>query len=132
MPLSSLSDGFTEINSLIARYNRDDQVHAVGNSGTSLSLDSGSTSGLVKTITLTGNCTLTLTGSVSGSVATLELYLTQDGTGSRTITWPAAVKWPAGAAPTLSTAAGAVDCIVLRTVNAGTTWLGNLVGKAYA
>ena len=31
------------------------------------------------------------------------LILVQDGTGSRTATWPATVKWPSGTAPTLST-----------------------------
>lgn len=54
----------------------------------------------------------------------------EDGTGSRTVTWPAAVKW-AGGAPTLSTAAAA-DRIVLVTYNAGTTWYADLVGKGYA
>lgn len=37
------------------------------------------------------------------------LKLIQDGTGSRTATWPATVKWPSGTAPTLSTAASSVD-----------------------
>lgn len=107
-------------------------IHAVGNSGTSLTIDASSASGWVKTITLTGNCTFTLSGASAGRVTTLELYLTQDGTGSRTVTWPAAVKWDGGTAPTLSTTAGTIDCIVLRTVNGGTTWLANMAGKGYA
>jgi len=41
----------------------------------------------------------------------LLLVLVQDGTGSRTATWPATVKWPGGTAPTLSTGANAVDII---------------------
>jgi hypothetical protein len=106
-------------------------VHAVGNSGTALTLDAASASGYVKTITLTGNCTFTLTGATAGQVAALELILTQDGTGSRTVTWPASVKW-AGGAPTLSTAAAAVDRIVLTSYNGGTTWYGDLVGRGYA
>lgn len=106
-------------------------VHAVGNSGTALTIDASSTSGWVKTITLTGNCTFTLTGAVSGRATTLELVLTQDATGGRTIIWPASVRWP-GAAPTLSTVAGAVDRIILTTYNNGTTWYGDLVGKGYA
>lgn len=106
-------------------------VHAVGNSGVSLTLDAAATAGYVKTITLTANCTFTLTGASAGQATTLELILTQDGTGSRTATWPASVKW-AGGAPTLSTAAGAVDRLVLTTYNAGTTWYGDLIGKGYA
>jgi len=39
------------------------------------------------------------------------IKLVQDGVGSRTATWPATVKWPGGTAPTLSTAAGAIDLI---------------------
>ena len=106
-------------------------VHAVGNSGTALTLDASSASGAVKTITLTGNCTFTLTGAASGRAVGLELILTQDGTGSRTVTWPASVKW-SGGAPVLSTAAGAVDRVVLVSYNNGTTWYADLIGKAYA
>jgi hypothetical protein len=39
------------------------------------------------------------------------LALTQDGTGSRTVTWGANYKWQGGTAPTLSTAASAKDVI---------------------
>ena len=40
------------------------------------------------------------------------LMMVQDGTGSRTATWPATVKWPNnGTAPTLSTGGGEIDII---------------------
>lgn len=42
--------------------------------------------------------------------------------GAYAITWPAAVKWPSGTAPTL-TAAG-VDVLVFITDDGGTTWRG--------
>jgi hypothetical protein len=106
-------------------------VHAVGNSGTALTLDASSTSGWVKTITMTGNCTFTLTGATAGQITTLELVLTQDATGNRTATWPASVKW-SGGAPVLSGTASAVDRILLTSYNGGTTWYGDLIGKAYA
>ncbi len=61
-------------------------------------------------ITLAHNVTFAFTAPTNG-VGTLSLMLTQDGTGSRTATWPASVKWPGGTAPTLSTAAGYVDVI---------------------
>ena len=41
----------------------------------------------------------------------LLLVLIQDGTGSRTVTWPATVKWPAGIAPTLTTDANGIDIV---------------------
>jgi hypothetical protein len=38
--------------------------------------------------------------------------IVQDATGSRTVTWPANVKWPnGGTAPTLSTAANSIDIV---------------------
>lgn len=108
-------------------------VHAVGNSGTALTIDVSSTSGPVKTITLTGNCTFTLTAPASGRLWTLDLFLAQDATGSRTVTWPAAVKWSGAAgAPTLSTTANAKDWITLSTPDAGVTWYAAVVGKAWA
>ena len=40
-----------------------------------------------------------------------SIFITQDGTGSRTAAWNANFKWKGGTAPTLSTAAAAVDRI---------------------
>lgn len=59
--------------------------------------------------TLTGNITVTLiSGAFTGDTLTLEL--TQDATGSRTVTWPSNFK-KAGGTLTLSTSANAVDVI---------------------
>ena len=62
-------------------------------------------------LTLTANCVLTLHNPQDGF--RYIIFLKQDGTGSRTVTWPAAVKWSAGTAPTLSTVAGKVDLVTL-------------------
>ena len=107
-------------------------VHAVGSSGSALTVDASAAAGWVKTITLTANCTLTLTGAAAGRATTLELVLTQDATGGRTVTWPTAVKWPNDEAPILSAAAGAIDRVVLISYNAGVSWLADLVGLNYA
>ena len=55
---------------------------------------------------MTGNCTFTFTAPTgdTGNVWRLRLKLVQDGTGSRTVTWPT-IKWAGGAAPTLTTTA---------------------------
>lgn len=71
-----------------------------GNSGTSKTIDW--TQGAAHKLTLTGNVTLTFTAP-SGP-CWLQLRLTQDGTGSRTVTWPS-MKWAGGGAPTLTTTA---------------------------
>ncbi len=64
-----------------------------------------------QTMTLTGTPTINFTAPTSG-VANMLLKLVQDGTGSRTVTWgTAAVKWPAGTAPTLTTTAGQADIV---------------------
>lgn len=90
-----------------------------GNSGTADTIDW--TQGNKQKSTLTGNCTFTFTAPPGP--CTLVLKLIQDGTGSRTATWPAAVHWPGGVAPTLTTTAGRVDIITLYWD--GTTYFGN-------
>lgn len=78
-----------------------------GNSSTADTIDW--TTGNFHKSTLTDNCTYTFTAPTGPT--TLVLKVVQDGTGSRTVTWPAAVKWPSGTAPTLTTTAAAVDII---------------------
>jgi len=75
-------------------------------------------------LTLTGNATFTLSGAVTGQSTDLRIVLRQDGTGSRTVTWPGSITWAGGSAPTLQAAADAVDTIGLLSVDDGTTWLG--------
>ncbi|HET9412216.1 MAG TPA: hypothetical protein VFO38_05215 [Candidatus Saccharimonadales bacterium] len=94
-----------------------------GNSGTAITLNLAN--GNVQKLTLTGNCTITLTSPASGAYRSLLLYIFQDGTGSRTITWPGSVKWGTAGAPTLSTAATKMDKILLDTVDGGTNWYGS-------
>lgn len=78
-----------------------------GNSGTEKTIDW--TAGNKQKITLTDNCTFTFTAP--SGVCNLILKVVQDGTGSRTITWPSSVKWVSGTAPTLSTSANAIDIV---------------------
>lgn len=65
----------------------------------------------------------TFTFTAPSNPCNLILVLKQDGTGSRTITWPGTVLWPAGTAPTLSTGANAVD--VVSFYYDGTNYFGN-------
>lgn len=68
--------------------------------------------GSVFTLLIGGNRTLAVTGLGADQVGCTYMWIiTQDGTGSRTLAYSSAFTWPAGAAPTLSTAAGAVDII---------------------
>lgn len=54
---------------------------------------------------------------------TYVLILKQDGTGSRTVTWPSAVKWPGNVAPVLTTTASRAD--VFSFVYDGTVYYGS-------
>lgn len=78
-----------------------------GNSSTADTIDW--TVGNFQKSTLTDNCTYTFTAPTGAT--TMVLRLIQDGTGSRTATFPASVKWSGGTAPTLTTTASAVDLI---------------------
>ena len=60
------------------------------------------------TVTLGGNRTLdNPTGMVTGQTG--SIFIVQDGTGGRTLAYSSNWDFPNGTAPTLSTAAGAVD-----------------------
>ena len=106
-------------------------VHAMGNVSGAITLDAASTSGSVKTLTLTGATTATLTGSTTGREVSMTLYVKQDATGGRALTLTGA-KWASGAAATLSTGANAIDRIVLTNPGDGSGWFADLIGKAYA
>jgi hypothetical protein len=94
-----------------------------GNSGAAKTLDLAN--GNVQKLTLTAACTITLTGPTTGAYRLMLLYVFQDATGSRLITWPASVKWGTAGAPTLTTTASKMDKILLDTVDGGTTWYGS-------
>jgi hypothetical protein len=100
-----------------------------GNSTSAATLDLAN--GNVQKLTLNANCTLTLTSPAAGAMRALTLLVFQDGTGSRTITWPGSVKWGLAGAPTLSTGVTKMDIISLFTVDGGTNWYGALGAKGY-
>ena len=82
-------------------------------------------------VTLTANCTFTFSNPpASGTAGSFTLFLVQDGTGSRTVTWPGSVDWAAATAPTLTTTAAAVDVLTFITLDGGTVWNGFVAGQA--
>lgn len=102
------------------------------NTGTAYTVDL--TNGNVFDLTLTGNCIFTFSNPpASGKAGTITMILTQDGTGSRTASWPASVDWPGGTAPTLTTTATTgVDVLTFLTVDGGTTWFGFVAGQEFS
>jgi len=83
--------------------------------------------GSVQILTLTGSCTFTFPTATAGKGFTM--LLKQDGTGSRTVTWPSSVKWPASTAPTITSTASKGDKFVF--VGDGTYWWGSNAGQNY-
>ena len=83
--------------------------------------------GTIFNLTLTANCTYTFPSATAGGQFTL--LQKQDATGSRTVTWPASVRWAGGTAPTITATASKTD--VISFVADGTYWLGFVGGLNY-
>ena len=66
----------------------------------------------------------------TGTAYGLTLAFTADGT-ARAITWPAAVKWSGGTAPTMTSTSSKVDIFVLTTWDGGTTWYAMTGGQNF-
>jgi hypothetical protein len=96
------------------------------NTGTAYTIDLAN--GSVQYLTLTGNVTYTFPTPVAGK--SFILIQKQDGTGSRTVTWPASVDWPSATAPTLTSTANRVDKFIFTAID-GSNWLGSNAGQNY-
>ena len=84
------------------------------------------TNGTVQIITLTGNATITMPTATSGK--SFIMFLKQDGTGSRTVTW-STVKWAGGTTPTITATASRQD--IYSFFADGTNWYGVVVAQNY-
>jgi hypothetical protein len=102
-------------------------VTALGNITGAVALDFD-VRGNYLTATLTGNVTFSVSNLRVGT--TYVLFLAQDATGTRTITWPAGVRWPGGTAPTFNTTASRASVVTL-TPYSGSIALGSLAGTNY-
>jgi len=83
--------------------------------------------GKIQKLVLGANITITFSNAVAGEK--LILFITQDSTGNRTITWDSNVKWEGGTAPTLTTTANKTDVIAF--VSDGTYYYGQIYGQDY-
>ena len=91
------------------------------------------TNGNIFELTLTGNCTYTFSNPPgSGIGGSFTLIQKQDGSGSRTVSWPASVDWAGGSGPTISSGANDVDVFTFVTTDAGTTWYGFTAGQDFS
>jgi hypothetical protein len=85
------------------------------------------TTGGIQKITMPdGNITIAISNEAVGQCFLIEI--TQDGTGSRTVTWFSTIKWAGGSAPTLTTTASKRDTFGFR-VTGTDTYDGFIVGQ---
>jgi len=130
IPESAVTNLTTDLAAKVSVSNGGGETYSdAGNSGTAITLNLAN--GNVQKLTLTGNCTITLTSPASGAMRALTLLVFQDGTGSRTITWPGSVKWGNAGVPILTTTASKMDMVSLFTVDGGTNWYGALGAKGF-
>ena len=123
------------VDGIIAEHNQD-RTHGVINptaiksnyetvsDGATVTFD-GDTSN-VFTVVLGGNRTLAVSNIDVGQ--TFIIRLTQDGTGSRTVTWFTTIKWVNGVAPTLTTTGDKTDVFGFICTSAG-NYDGYIVGQ---
>ena len=96
------------------------KLQVVGGAATTPSVVTFSATAMTVTCTLSNVFTTTFTANVTTAPTlsspadgqTINWFITQDATGSRTMTWPTSFKWPGGTAGVLSTAANSVDLLV--------------------
>lgn len=121
--------GTTIIDNSSRLVNVGELVNVIGNTGTAatINLENGN----FVTATLTGNCTFTFSNPASGA-ASFNLFLTNDATAGRSITWPASVKWPNNTIPIRTTTANRTDVFTFFTTNGGTNWYGSISIYNYA
>jgi hypothetical protein len=109
-----------------------DEVTALGNTGTAVTIDCDD--GNVFTATLTGNCTFTLASpnSTSNRATSFTLILTNDGTADRTVVLAGGTfKYPGGSI-SRSTEANYVDIWFFFSPDGGTTWYVTIPAKNLA
>lgn len=77
-------------------------------------------------VMLNANATSVLLPTAGAAPGRIDMLVVQGAGGSRTISWPAAVIWPGGTDPVLTTTNGATDWITL--IQAGGVWAGIRTG----
>jgi hypothetical protein len=97
---------------------------AIGNVGATRTFDLTTANFFTATVDQASTFTFS-NPPASGNFGTFVIELTNGA--AFTITWPAAVDWPGGTAPTLT--ASGKDQLVFTTRDAGTTWFGFVAGK---
>ena len=109
-----------------------DEVTALGNTGTAVTIDCDD--GNVFTATLTGNCTFTLASanSTANRATSFTLVLTNDGTAGRTVAFAGGTFYYPGGSVSRSTGANETDIWFFFSPDGGTSWYVTLPAKNFS
>ena len=106
--------------------------NSISSSAGTLTIDLTTGNSFVTTLTENVSTVTTSNPPATGAYGQFVIKIIQDGAGGAfTVTWPASVIWPGGAAPTVTVTNGAIDEFTLRTIDAGTEWRGSF-SQAFA
>lgn len=120
----------------------DSLLNSLGTNKDLVVADLGTVSAAALTIDLTSkrayafilanaNLTLTVISSTGSSIfVTGMVVITQDGIGSRDITWPLNFRWQGGFSPSLSTVPGSTDILQVSTFDGGASWFAAIAMQA--
>jgi hypothetical protein len=117
----SIPSGSTITNPTVTDYV---ETTFTANSGSSITINLSN--GTFQIITLTANTTITMPTATAGK--SFSIFLKQDGTGGKTVSWSTVV-WPSATAPTITSTASKAD--LYSFFSDGTNWYGVAVSQNY-
>jgi len=124
--LATLAGTETFTNKTLTNPTVTNYVETLYSANTSTAITVDLANGTVQNLTLTGNATITMPTAVAGK--SFIIILSQDATGSRTVTW-STVSWPSATAPTVTSTASKKD--IFSFFSNGTSWFGTTIGQNY-
>ena len=120
----SIGAGLQLTNSILSASAAAVPVTTVAASGSSQALTPPSSGSRAYDVTLTANCSFSISGGNAGELQTVTLII-RGGSGGFSVVLPNNVKWKGGSAPAVDTSAGSLYVIRIQTSDGGTTYAGN-------
>jgi hypothetical protein len=118
----------TLLNSTFQRYAEN---IFIGNVSGSYTINCQTGNNFALTLTSASNTLSVINPPSTGALYNLTLFITQDSTGNRTVTWPGTFSWGNPSTPVLSTSANAIDIISAITYTGGSKWIASLAGRGF-
>ena len=120
----SVGSGLQLINGTLSAGPATVPVVTVASSGTSQALTFAASGSRAYDVTLSANCSFTISGGTNGELQTVSLLI-RGGAGGFSVSLPTNVKWKGGSAPSVDTSAGSLFILRFQTSDGGSTYAGN-------